>query len=182
LSDKQLSALYRISADEYARTAHSKFVSAITHTPPTQGTEALFHLIWDINISWIVTFILSGAGDHIRNNNRDTITASKRPDCGLLVKNHCVFRGEERAPSSTDNPERALLDKLMWSYVGVLFILGLLWILLRFERVLMQMRQDTMQYPQTSAMLQLLRRLRELSLSLITISDPRRRELLIWCI
>jgi hypothetical protein len=44
--------------------------------------------------------------DSIRNCNHDMSMGLKIPDFGFMVKNHCVFRGEETPSDSEDNPER----------------------------------------------------------------------------
>jgi len=90
-----------------------------------------------------------------------------------------IFRGEELGLVLPGHPERELSDKFgQWTYGCLPFILGMLWILSRFENILMRIRQDIMQQPRTSTMLQSLPRLRELNLSLITILVSRQRELL----
>jgi hypothetical protein len=157
LSHEELSTLYRVSANEHAPEAHRTFLTAIYHVPPTSGTDRSFIWTWDTNISRILQLISSTAYC-VRDDNRGTSTGSYRPDYGLLLKGHCIFRGEEEAPDSTGDPKRELLDKVTWSY-DLPYILGLLWILLRFERVLMQMVQDITQYPRMCTMLQLCRRL-----------------------
>jgi len=154
LNASQLSALFRVSEDERARDAYLKFVNAITDVPPVRGTEDLFHCTWDNNISGIIRFILSGA-EGSRNSNRGTSTGLKRPDYGLLVNNYCVFRGEEKGSDSDGNPLNELSQKIVdWIYKNLPFIIGLLWVLLRFEKVLMHIRQDITHEPRTSAMLQ----------------------------
>jgi hypothetical protein len=157
LRHEELSALYRVSTNEQAPKAHQTFSYAIYHIPPTSGTDCRFHSTWDLNISHILQLISSTAYC-VRDDNRGTSTGSYRPDYGLLLKGHCIFRGEEEAPNSTGDPKRELLDKVTWSY-DLPYILGLLWILLRFERVLMQMLQDITQYPWMCTTLQLCRRL-----------------------
>ena len=179
ISSEELLTLYRVSPNLAARDVHLNFLTAINHVPPTSGTKALFHSTWDMNISWTLQLILWTARC-FRNNKRDASGGSKRPDYGLLLQNNCVFRGEETVLGSTDNPKEELLNTLQWSYASVQYMLGSLWILLRFERVLMQMLQDITQYPPTSTMLRLRRRLQESYLSLVTISVSRQRELLIW--
>jgi hypothetical protein len=128
LSAEQLSTLFRVSADERARDAYQVCLTAIRLVSPAEGTEDLFHSTWDINISHILHFILSDAKP-IRNSNQNTSTALKRPDYGLLVKNHCVLRGEEKGSDSIGDPKQELANKLIWTYSPLPYILGLLWIL-----------------------------------------------------
>jgi hypothetical protein len=127
LNPEQLSALFRVSADERAKCIKRLFSSAIETIPPPTGTEELFHSIYDINISYILRFILPDTTP-IRNNNRETSTALQRPDYGLLVNGHCLFRGEEKGSQSSGDPARELLDKLLevWGYSPLRYITGLL--------------------------------------------------------
>jgi hypothetical protein len=144
LNVEQLSILFRVSTEQDAPQAHQLFSSAIRYAPPTEGTERVFHSTWDFNISRILQFILWNSRD-IRNRSKNTRKNTKHPNYGLLIKNSCIFRGEERGSNSASDPERELVDKIGWTYSPLPYILGMLWILLRSERVLMYMRQDTMQ-------------------------------------
>ena len=135
LRAQQLSTLFRVSADECAPGASGPFIHAIGSVPPTLGTEERFHGTWDRNISEILELILGVPT--IRNGNGNTSTALKQPDYGLLVKGHCVFRGEETGSVPEGDPKEELSEKIeLWTYGGVPYILGLLWILLRFKRFL----------------------------------------------
>jgi hypothetical protein len=135
LSAEQLEILFRVSTEERAKVVEVPFVSAIESTPPVSGTEDLFHSTWDANISGILRLILPDA-EPIRNSNRNTSTALKRPDYGFLIKNHCIVRGEEKGSESSGDPERELVDKLVWTYHPLPCILGLLWISLSFKAFL----------------------------------------------
>jgi hypothetical protein len=135
LSAEQLAALFRVSTDERTRRLEWIFSSAIESIPPAYGTEELFHSTWDRNISNILEFILSRA-EIIRNSNRNTSTALKRPDYGLLIKNHCILRGEEKGSNTAGNPAEELVDKLIWTYDPLPYILGLSWILLSLKAFL----------------------------------------------
>ena len=135
-SAQELSTLFRVSKDECARSICDLFWIAIVTVPPSNGTENLFHTIWDRNIYSIIYFILSGSTRIRNSSDRITSTSPKRPDSGLLVNEACIFRGEEEGSYSNDDPERELLDKLVWTYGAVDYILGLLWILSRFEKFL----------------------------------------------
>jgi hypothetical protein len=127
LDPQQLSALFRVSADERATGIKRLFLSAITTTPPPIGTEDLFHSFYDINISYILQFILPNT-TAIRNCNHQTNTALNRPDYGLLINGHCLFRGEEKGSHSTGDPAQELLKKLdeLWGYYPLRYITGLL--------------------------------------------------------
>ena len=61
----------------------------------------------------------------MRHSNRDTSTIFKRPDFALLTGGFCAFRGEEKAPGySGTNPKVELIDKLIWTYDPVPYVLG----------------------------------------------------------
>ncbi|PVF98299.1 hypothetical protein CPB86DRAFT_733261 [Serendipita vermifera] len=123
LQAEQLSTLFRVSEDEEAPDVQWRFECTIRMAPPTDDTEDAFHGFWDINISNILHFILSDVRP-IRNSNRNTSIALKRPDYGLLVNDYCVFRGEEKGSDSKADPERELVDKLRWEYDPLSYILG----------------------------------------------------------
>jgi hypothetical protein len=135
LNAEELAELFRVSTDERAYSAETPFLGAINTECPENGTEGVFHSTWDDNISKILTFILSYA-ERIRNSNRNTSMALKRPDYGLLVKGHCVFRGEEKGSDSSGDPAQELVNKLEWSYDPLPYILGLSWILLSLKAYL----------------------------------------------
>jgi hypothetical protein len=132
---EQLETLYRVSTDERAHDIQRLFSYAIEQVPLSNGTEEAFHAMWDENISNILKLILSYA-QSIRNSNRNTSTALKRPDYGLLIKNHCILRGEEKGSNTAGNPAEELVDKLIWTYDPLPYILGLSWILLSLKAFL----------------------------------------------
>jgi hypothetical protein len=122
---EQLATLFRISEREAVNDLRNKIdVNIIKRSPPEDGTESVFHSTWDLNISDILSVIIP-AGKIIRDSNHHTSTGLQRPDYGFLIKNHCIFRGEEKAPNSTDNPEAELIDKLLYSYEPLPYILGM---------------------------------------------------------
>jgi hypothetical protein len=129
LTAEKLATLFRVSTDECAPGVERLFLYAVDRECPESGTEDRFHSTWDENISNILTFILSYA-QPIRSSNRNTSTALKRPDYGLLIGNYCIFRGEEKGSNSSDDPAQELTDKLKWDYDPLPYILGLSWILL----------------------------------------------------
>jgi hypothetical protein len=128
LTAVKLATLFRVSKEESAKSIRDSFRQLITKAPPTSGTEDSFHGTWDRNISDVLNMVLSTANP-IRNSDHKTSTALKRPDYGFLVKNHCVFRGEEKTPGSDGDPKAALVEKLIYTYEPLSYILGLSWIL-----------------------------------------------------
>jgi hypothetical protein len=136
LSAEEAKTLFRVSEDESARPAERLFVPAIERIPPPSGTEDTFHGTMEDNIGWILKTLLP-EGVSIRNSNRDSSTALKRPDYGFLMKGHCVVRGEEEGTDSPGDEERELVEKLYrWTYQPLPFILGLLWISLSLKAFL----------------------------------------------
>ena len=135
ITPEGLSTLFRVSKHDTAPSLYMLFGTPIDMPPPSNGTEDLFHHTWDSNISNIIRFILAGS-ECIRNSNRYTSTALQRPDYGLIFKKYCIFRGEEKGSDSGGDPEQELTAKLHWTYHPMTYILGLLWILLRFEKFL----------------------------------------------
>jgi hypothetical protein len=132
---EELATLFRVSTDEWAGDVETLFVYAVNKKCPESGTEDRFHSTWDQNISDILTLILSYA-QPIRNSNRNASTALKLPDYGLLVKNHCIFRGEEKGSYTSGHPARELVDKLKWTYDPLPYILGSSCILLSLKAYL----------------------------------------------
>lgn len=127
LKAENVSKLFRVSDDEEARPIVTRFMynlDLITWQYLSE-TEESFIYSWDVNISSIIRTILLD-GTSIRNGNHNPNTALKRPDYGFLINHHCLFRGEERGPNSTENPEIELVAKLGdFSYQPLKFILGL---------------------------------------------------------
>jgi hypothetical protein len=135
LSAEEAKTLFRVSEDERTWGVERLFISAIEWPPPAYGTEDNFHSTWQDNIGKILKLILP-AGQSIRNSNRNSSTALQWPDFGFLVKGHCVFRGEETGPASDGDPERELVDKPIWTYDPLPYILGLLWVSLSLKAFL----------------------------------------------
>ena len=127
LSEKELSALFRVSTDERAPELYQSFSNAIRVKPPPDGTEELYHSTYDRNISDIIKSILP-EGKAGRNSNRHTSTGLNRPDYYFLIRNRCILRGEEKGSQIEGNPAQELLNKLTkrWPYEPLSFILGLL--------------------------------------------------------
>ncbi|KAG8834757.1 hypothetical protein FRC17_007263 [Serendipita sp. 399] len=117
-----------LSAPYYNRASWNQSVgpeelNTLFRGTPDRWYGRHLHFSWDLNISEIVTFILSDSR-HIRNSNKGSSTGSKWPDYGLLIKNHCVFRGEEKGSDPVGNPEQELVTKLIYTYQPLTYILG----------------------------------------------------------
>ena len=125
ITSQHLLTLFRLSADKRAPPIALRFISAIQFTPPSTGTEDRFHSTYDKNITEILEAILPGV-EAIRNSNKDTSTALKRPDFGLLANGYCILRGEEKGTETGGEPEQELSRKIAhWEYDPLSFILGL---------------------------------------------------------
>ncbi|KAF8508186.1 hypothetical protein BU17DRAFT_56879 [Hysterangium stoloniferum] len=91
--------------------------------PPIMGTEDSFHSFWDKNVRDVLELIIPN-GRSTRNSSLHTATGSLRPDYAFLLNKLCPFRGEEKAPGSTDNPKAELAKKLTWAYSPAPYVLG----------------------------------------------------------
>ena len=124
LNPGQLATLFRVSEEECAPEVEEVFRTTVKYAPPPSGTDDLFHYTWDNNISRPLKLILQDA-EAIRNTNHNTSTGLKRPDYGLLIKNNCILRGEEKGSESPGDPGAELVDKLIWTYSPLPYVLGL---------------------------------------------------------
>jgi hypothetical protein len=100
-----------------------KLYTAVVESPAMTGTEEYFRGFWDKNIKEVIELVL-GQGQSFRNSNNNTQMRQMRPDFGLLLRNVCVFRGEEKGPQNTEDPRAELINKLMWVYKPAEYILG----------------------------------------------------------
>lgn len=124
LTTTDLAILFRVSSDDICNDELvDTFAYPIRRNPPQSGTEDSFHATWDHNISEILRMILSDT-KFIRNSNRGTSMALKRPDYGFIIKKHCVFRGEEKGTETSGDPKRELVEKLRYTYHPLKYILG----------------------------------------------------------
>ena len=98
------------------------FFTAV-QTPPSGGTENSFISFWDRNIRDILEFLVP-EGKSTRNSSMNTATRSLRPDYAFLLNKLCQFRGEEKAPESTEDPKEELATKLAWVYSPAPYVLG----------------------------------------------------------
>jgi len=119
-----LAALFRVSEEDTAPLIHQHVASrVIGNRPQTHGTEQSFIGFWDDLICQTLKLVLQGT--FIRNSNRSTSTGLLRPDFGYLMRGHCLFRGEEKAPESRGEPIKELKDKIVdWTYGLLDYILG----------------------------------------------------------
>ena len=128
LSAEQVSTLFRVSQDQHAE-AVLRICDYAIEIAESNGTEDFYHVTYDVNISRVLKFIVSGATNtkSIRNSNENTSTDLKRPDYGLLLYGHCILRGEEKGDGTSGDPKQELVDKLVrWTYKPLKYILGLL--------------------------------------------------------
>jgi hypothetical protein len=124
LRAEQVSTLFRISDEEEAHAVRRILEYPLTQSYVPTGSKAAFHWMWDVNISEILRITLRD-GEVIRDSNRKSDADLQIPDYGFLVKNSCLFRGEEAAPGSREDPGFELLNKLFYTYEPLEYILGL---------------------------------------------------------
>jgi hypothetical protein len=79
--------LFRVDEEERASSLLTQCSAAISMQPPGKdGSENSFITFWDSNFRNFVDLLVPD-GVSIRNSNRDTSTASFRPDFGFLYLN-----------------------------------------------------------------------------------------------
>ena len=123
LDREGLRSIWRVSDNEQAPDlAMRTILFVIENTPPSGETEAAFHKFWDNLID--DTLHIAQPGKTFRDTDRNMSTGMARPDYGFCMRGHCLFRGEEKAPGSKQNPKDELITKLEWSYDPLPFILG----------------------------------------------------------
>jgi hypothetical protein len=121
---RDVEMLFRIHDYERAEGLYTRFHPGLADSPPNNdATESAFHTFWDANFRRIVESLIPG-GISIRDSNRHTNTAARRPDFGFLYLNVCPFRGEEKSPSNLDDPRAELGDKMTWTYDPAPYVLG----------------------------------------------------------
>ncbi|CAG8775816.1 8640_t:CDS:2, partial [Ambispora leptoticha] len=91
--------------------------------PASYGiTEDSYHYLWDSIIrNSIEMFGKHNASLPIlefdRNTSKRTSTGRNRPDMVVLVRNTCLFRGEEKPREDAGDPSKELVDKFNdWTY------------------------------------------------------------------
>jgi hypothetical protein len=79
--------------------------------------------LWDDHIRKILGLLLpNGLG--IRSSSLPTSIQKLRPDFDFLLRNVCLFRGEEKSPTNSDDPKAELSDKLIWIYSLAPYVFG----------------------------------------------------------
>ena len=119
-SEQDLRRLFREGRDNMLSIL---LYNAISHPPPSHGTESSFHSFWDRNTRDILELIFPD-GESIRDSNRNTSTYRFHPDYGFLLKGLCTFRGEEKGPENLGDPRVELRDKLIWAYHPAPYVFG----------------------------------------------------------
>jgi hypothetical protein len=102
-----------------------KYFFTVVEPPPRSQTEDSFHSFWDRNVREILELVVP-LGKSTRNSSVNTATRNLHPDYAFLVDNLCPFRGEEKAPGSSDDPRSELASKLVWAYESAPYVLGTL--------------------------------------------------------
>ncbi|EXX67225.1 hypothetical protein RirG_116310 [Rhizophagus irregularis DAOM 197198w] len=121
-----LRVLFRVSDTESAtdfciRAIFSPILN--DKIPPDDGTEYSFVGLWDNCIRNLLEYLIPD-GVSIRNCSKFSSTRDDRPDYGLILNNVCLFRGEEKSPTSTEDPKSELGRKFLWTYDPAPYVLG----------------------------------------------------------
>ena len=116
--------LFRISDEETSEPLHLLFYNAVVRpAPPDNGTESSFISFWDDNIRRVLEMLVP-LGRSVRGSNHNTSTLKIGPDYGFIIENVCPFRGEEKSPTSNDDPKAELSYKLAWVYQPAPYVFG----------------------------------------------------------
>ncbi|KAE9408821.1 hypothetical protein BT96DRAFT_1094877, partial [Gymnopus androsaceus JB14] len=118
-TEDDISAVFKIGD---GGLASAPFISVL-ETPDSSRTEAGYHLCWDDNIRKALR-VLIPEGECIRNTKYHTETRNALPDFAYLITKRCVFRGEEKVPTSAQNPAIELMQKTVWANDSAPYILG----------------------------------------------------------
>jgi hypothetical protein len=122
-----LDRLFRISNTQSCEDIWLPIISAIKTPAPSSSeylSENLYIHFWDTNICKPLQLVLP-EGSPLRDSSRHTSTGMKRPDFGYLMDSICVFRGEEKGPSTPGDPKAELTEKLKWIYDPAPYVLGI---------------------------------------------------------
>ncbi|CAG8728218.1 19567_t:CDS:2, partial [Dentiscutata erythropus] len=124
-TSEDLNILFRVSETERAYEFITTIIGGlIRNDPPSrEGTERLYLSFWDTNIRFPLELLISD-GISIRNSSQHSSSFSKRPNYGFIVNHICLFRGEEKSPTSYEDAKAKLKDKLYWTYDPAPYILG----------------------------------------------------------
>jgi hypothetical protein len=124
-SESDLQTLFLVDSSREVREEGVFTYPFVMPMPDAHGTEDSFHSFWDAMIRHIIDAILGIDCVSIRNSNKQTSTHILRPDFGAIIRTLCLFRGEEKSPSSSDDPRKELVDKLKdWVYRPAPYIFG----------------------------------------------------------
>ncbi|GBC04666.1 hypothetical protein RclHR1_00580031 [Rhizophagus clarus] len=124
-SPDHLEILFRVSETESAlKLFFSMLAAPIFHkTPLVDGTEYSFIGFWDNNIRNPLEHLIPDCLS-IRNSNKRTNARDDRPGYALILKNICLFRGEESSFTNIENTKSGLRNKLEWTYDPAPYVLG----------------------------------------------------------
>ncbi|KAF9059376.1 hypothetical protein BDP27DRAFT_1341538 [Rhodocollybia butyracea] len=116
---KEVSAVFKIGD---VVPASLPFIRVLD-TPNPSRTEAGYHHCWDDNIRNILQ-VLIPEGECVRHSHYHSETRNSLPDFGYLIGKRCVFRGEEKGPTSPGDPAIELVQNVVWAYDSAPYILG----------------------------------------------------------
>jgi hypothetical protein len=119
-SEEEVAILFR-RVDIGSISLLALFYLAAATSPTTPGPKEYIHSFWDENIKKILEVMLQERHS-IRKSNANKLT--RDPGFGLLVRNVCVFRGEELPRLHQEDARSVLVDKLAWVYQPAEYLLG----------------------------------------------------------
>jgi hypothetical protein len=137
-SERDLEVLFRVTEEEKAYIAFDLMPAIHRLAPHKDGSDGSFIHFWDTNIRGVLEAILytglySGRAIRADRGVDSSLylldfgidTDLCLPDFGFLVRNTCIFRGEEKSNRSPrTHPRSELLSKLNWTYDPAPYILG----------------------------------------------------------
>ena len=127
LTESDISRIFCVHDSHTIGQLSDNFTRALTITvPPKDATEKTFHHFWDTHICDVLEAILgTRVVELYRNSSYPPSTLMWRPDFWSLIDNLCLFRGEESASNTNEDPRDELSSKLAgWPYSPAPYIFG----------------------------------------------------------
>ncbi|CAK4145101.1 unnamed protein product [Aphanomyces euteiches] len=115
--------LFRVGNAKPCVKLLSRVVDRVVDPVQPGKTESSFVVFWDEVTRNVVNTVITGRS--VRDTGQLASTGTNRPDLIFIVDSVCVFRGEEKPPgSSIETPLQELVNKLVWTYGEVPYLLG----------------------------------------------------------
>ena len=127
LTESDISKVFRVHNFYSIGRLSGNFTRVLSiDVPGKEATEETFHHFWDTHIRDVLQAILGPRVVELyRNSSYPLSTLMWRPDFWSLVDNLCLFRGEESAYNTSEDPRDELSSKLAgWPYPPAPYIFG----------------------------------------------------------